>query len=220
MGKVLVCGHAEREVAPDFCEVNFCIETKGATAAKAAAAAMTELEKLVSSLTNIGFKPEEMFISNDRSSGGSRYDNVRDYTSTKAFRLRFPVNVPVVNRINDIIASGFENTTLSVEYYLSSRSAIVDELKKEAIRDSRRKAEILAAATGTLVMGIKAANFEDDDMEMDIADLNLSLDYDDDPSMYLGHRLIEPSGDFPLSDKLVPDSIKLDADVRIVWTIE
>ena len=139
-------------------------------------------------------------------------------SASKAVRLRIPADVSLVNRIHDLIASGFENTTIEVKYDLSSRTERMHELTKLAIQDARKTAELLADATGTMITGIKAANLDgDDDMDMDIENLDLDVVNETKGVLY---GSCCGGIDTPFSDRLIPEKIKLESDVRIVWALE
>ena len=220
MGKVLVSGHAEQELAPDYGKITLTVNTEGKTAAKATASTMEEFENLIARLVEQGFKPENMVISNDVSSKPYRRDE-DDYTSARTVQFRIPAETAIVNRIHDLIASGFENTTLSVSYDLSNRAEIMRRLTILAIQDSRKTADLLAEAIGTRIAGIDAARLdESDDMNLDIADLDLTI---------IGNSPIrdtirccygESAVPTPCSDRLKPEKITMEADVNIVWLLE
>ena len=216
MGKVLASGHAEKEIMPDCCKIALTVETEESTAAKATASALTEFEKLLTRLAHIGIQPERLAITDDNS---RKPYNRREggYTSKKTVRLQMPVDVPLINRIHNIIAGGFENITMNVSFDLKAREQIMRDLTTQAIQDSRRTAELLTKATGMTIVGIKAANLTgNDDMDMDIANLDMAITDD------LENRVVIcGSGiDTPLSDRLNPEKITLSADVKIVWLVE
>ena len=221
MGKVLVKGHAERETAPDFSIVKLTVETEGATAAKAATAAMTEYEKLIQALNDLGLKTECMMITEDESkSSSTHWDKDDHYTSKKSFRINLPVDISLINAIHDLIASGFENTAITVLFDVSNRASIKNELKKEAIQDSRKKAELLAETTSTKVTGIESANLEGyGSMDMDIANLDLAADEHYGERHCYAARSMD-SDEKRLADMLIPRKITLSEDVRIVWLLE
>lgn len=220
MGKVLVSGHAEQDLAPDYGEITLTVDTEGKTAAKATASTMEEFEKLIARLAEQGFKPETMVITKDGSSKPYRRDE-DDYSSTRTVRFRIPAETAIVNRVHDLIASGFENTTLSVSYDLSNRAEIMRRLTVQAIQDSRRTADLLAEATGTKVTGIDAARLdESDDMNLDIADLDLSIIDEKTTDRIHCCRHAATGAPTPCSDMLKPEKITMEADVNIVWLLE
>ncbi len=144
------------------------------------------------------------------------------YTSKRAVCIHSVVNPALVNRIHDIIGTGFENTTMEVEYEISSRAERMRALTRQAIQESRKTADLLAEATSTKVIGLKAANLSGTDMDLDIADLDMSVTDRPAPE----GRLLCFSSKYasgsatPISDQLMPEKLKLSADVRIVWMLE
>lgn len=217
---IKISGHAEQELAPDCGEITLTVYTEGKTAAKATASTMEEFEKLIARLAEQGFKPETMVIKKDGSSKPYRRDE-DDYSSTRTVRFRIPAETAIVNRVHDLIASGFENTTLSVSYDLSNRAEIMRRLTVQAIQDSRRTADLLAEATGTKVTGIDAARLdESDDMNLDIADLDLSIIDETSTDRIHCCRHAATGAATPCSDMLRPEKITMEADVNIVWLLE
>lgn len=221
MGKVLVSGHAEQELAPDYGEITLTVDTTGKTAAKATASTMEEFEKLIARLAEQGFKPETMVITEDGSSKPYRRDE-DDYSSARTVQFRIPAEAAIVNRIHDLIASGFENTTLDINFNLSNRAEIMRKLTVLAIQDSRKTADLLAEATGTRITGIDAARLdESDDMDLDIADLDLSIINEQTTDGMHRHCQCGYAGaPTPYSDMLRPEKITMEADVNIVWLLE
>ena len=216
MTKMLAEGHIEQEFDPDYCDVILTVNTEGKNAAIAASSSMTEFERLISCLSDLGYKPENMIIIRDQSRR-SRRENEDEYSSEKAVRLRIRADVAQVNAIHDLIASGFKSTTIRVDYWISSYDEIMRDLTKQAIQDSRDKAELLAEATGTKVIGIEAARFDgNDDVDMNIADLDLSIIDDVEKERGLYRR----ETDCSFADRLRPDKIKMIANVQIVWRLE
>lgn len=122
----------------------------------------------------------------------------------------------IVNSIHAIIASGLQNTTFDIRYDLSSRAEELRELSKLAIQNSRRIAEQIAEATGSRITGIKAANFDDEDMDMNTTDLDVSVTPPESIYYCRSSRALSTS----YSDQLNPEKITLEANVRIVWQLE
>ena len=215
MGKVLASGHAKRDFTPDVCTISISVETRGMTAAKAVLAARTEFERLLSELSDLGIHPESMSITDDHTDR-PRYRDGDDYSSERTIRIHMPINAALVNQIHGIIASGFENVTMHVGYDIASRSERIRELTRLAIQDSRRTAELLAEATGGNIIGIDSANLEGDE-DMDIADLDIDILNEKDEPCYMRKCMSAPST--PFADRLSPEKVTLEADVRIVWNL-
>ena len=214
MGKVLVTGHAEKDVAPDYARVILTVKAEEETADKATASALTECEQLVSELIGRGFDNNSMTIMGDH--GNSPYRNESDYCVSRSVCIRIPAEMKIVNCIHDIIVSGLQHTTFDIRYDLSSRAEELRELNKLAIQNSRKIAEQIAEATGSRIIGIKAANFDDEDMDMNIADPDISVIPPEPVYHCRSNRALSTS----FSDQLNPEKITLEANVRIVWQLE
>ena len=64
----------------------------------------------------------------------------------------------IVNAIRALIETGFEDVTFVTKYTISNESELHKELLKEAIADSRSKAELLAESMG---LKISAMEFQE-----------------------------------------------------------
>ena len=62
----------------------------------------------------------------------------------------------VINRIRQIIDENEYSTRFHIEYELSNEDQIREELLKEALLDSKKKAEDLAEALNMTVIGVKS----------------------------------------------------------------
>ena len=144
------------------------------------------------------------------------FNNDDDYSSKRSIRIRMPINAVLVNQIHGIIASGYENVTMCIEYDVASKAECIRELTRKAIQDSRRTAELLAEVTGGRIIGIDSANLDGDD-DMDVANLDIDI-LGEGNERYLVHRCKSPSIT-PFADRLNPEKVTLEANVRVVWSL-
>ena len=113
------------------------------------------------------------------------------------------------NFIKDTIKDMGADANLSVTYYHSNTSDIDNTLIEEAISDSRKKAEIAAAAMGQHIIGISEATinksnnrYSDDNEDYELCDIFACL-----------------SNDSP-TNQLTANTSKLSASVEIDCIIE
>ena len=110
------------------------------------------------------------------------------------------------NRILKIISENDINAYLDTESYISNKKEIHEELLKEAVKDSRRKAELIAMANDQKVKYIDSV---EDDRYMD--------EDDDSPSFM---NIIAPAGEGLLSDELRGEELTETEEIYIKWVIE
>ena len=208
MGKIKTKGTAEKVFTADRCRITISLETQMQTSDIASKKMSEELEKLLEKLKGMEINPEQIELFSDKIKQTSHYNSKEaGYISEREISFCIPAETKNVNAIRELIESGFENVALTVEYFLSNEKEYVDSLLKEAISDSKSKAELIAKTIGMQVVGIDAANFSDDDF----------LDITDEPEFIeMVRRKNAPS----LSDLLKPEQITVSKDVTIIWTVE
>ena len=131
------------------------------------------------------------------------------YEAKREIRLTVPAEQKILNIIRDIVENGYKNITFSEKFIISDEPAYLKELQKEAVEDSRRRAEYFAEMMGQKIVGIDSANLSDGD------------DYDDpiEPDRFY-RKCMADSSQRPLSDKLAIEPLQLEAEVNIVWLID
>ena len=208
MGKIKTKGTSEKVFTADRCRITLSLETQMQTSDIASKKMSEELEKLLEKLKGMEINPEQIELFSDKIKQTSHYNSKEaGYISEREISFCIPAETKNVNAIRELIESGFENVALTVEYFLSNEKEYVDSLLKEAISDSKSKAELIAKTIGMQVVGIDAANFSDDDF----------LDITDEPEFIeMVRRKNAPS----LSDLLKPEQITVSKDVTIIWTVE
>ena len=214
MGKILVVGRTEREYEPDYCKIRINIEVRGKTSGDVSKRSSELCEKILGEFQAIEINPENIKLSYDDIDTCSRYDsNEIMYRSKKTLVIKIANNMVLVNTIRGIIEKGYDSITLDVLYGISDENIKYKELLREAINDSRLKAELLAESMGVKVVGIDNANLSDDD---DVFDLTLQ----DDEGDTVDYMRALPASAYGLSDRLKSDTVKLKQEVRIVWLSE
>ena len=214
MGKIMVVGRVEREYVPDMCGINLGIEITRKTASEASIVSSEQCEQILSKLQNdLGIEPNLIRIAADIITKNSRYhsDEIR-YESKKSLRLYTPADMKIVNAIRALIETGFEDVTFVTKYTISNESELHKELLKEAIADSRSKAELLAESMGLKISGIDSADLSGDG---DVYDLT-----EEDETEYGGMYCADELNVRVLSDQIEPEHITLGAIVKVVWLVE
>lgn len=218
MGKVLVLGKAEKKIAPDSCDITITLETKKNTSAAAAREISVMSEKLLSKLQNIGLDLKKIEIIQDSLSSESEYRSDKMYfQAKKKIQIQTSAESSTVNTIKTVVEDEIYGVTYNITYFVSKESEIRKQLMKEAIMDSRKKADFLAESLGIKIVGVDSANLTGIEDVYDVSE--------DDETEVLYERermalLCSGAGSaYPLSDNLKPEEIELDAEVKIVWLL-
>ena len=211
MGKIMVVGKAEREYEANECNINLEIEVSRQTSSEASKVSSEQCEALLSKLQDeLGINPSSVEIHYDRIDKRSSYkSNEISYESKKSLRLHIPADMKLVNAIRHIIETGFDDVSFTALYSVSNEAALNKELFKEAIADSRAKADFLAESMGLKITGIDSANLSGDE---DVYDLT------EEPVEIVRYKM-SAAGASSLSDQLKPNQVELSAKVKIVWLV-
>lgn len=211
MGKIMVVGKAEREYEANECSINLEIEVSRQTSSEASKVSSEQCEALLSKLQDeLGINPSSIEIHYDRIDKRSSYkSNEISYESKKSLWLHISADMKLVNAIRHIIETGFDDVSFTALYSVSNEAALNKELFKEAIADSRAKADFLAESMGLKITGIDSANLSGDE---DVYDLT------EEPVEIVRYKM-SAAGASSLSDQLKPNQVELSAKVKIVWLV-
>ena len=211
MGKIMVVGKAEREYEANECNINLEIEVSRQTSSEASKVSSEQCEALLSKLQDeLGINPSSIEIHYDRIDKRSSYNsNEISYESKKSLWLHIPADMKLVNAIRHIIETGFDDVSFTALYSISNEAVLNKELFKEAIADSRAKADFLAESMGLKITDIDSANLSGDE---DVYDLT------EEPVEIVRYKM-SAAGASSLSDQLKPNQVELSAEVKIVWLV-
>ena len=205
MAKIKVNGTAEHEYQADQCEVTLTVQTRKDTSDKASKSVSKLVESILERLVDLGIKPEDVEVISDNIKERSRYDSDdTSYGSERSICFCIPADVKAVNLIREIIEDGFEDVALDTDYFLSNEKETLRQLLKEAVEDSRAKADVFAHAAGKKVMGIHTANVGNEDWDEFAEERERGV-------------LMKAASKYELSDRMKPEMIKLKSDVSITW---
>ena len=213
MGKIMVVGQAGHEYSPDICMIDMEVRITRKTASEASIACTARCEQLLKKLKEeLGIDPGSIELCSDVIRRKSEYhSNEINYESEKSLCLYIPTNMRIVNTIRSIIGMGFEDVSFSTSYKVSNEEELNKELLKEAIANSRAKAELLAESMGLKITGVDSANLSG---EEDVYDLT-----EESERILARYKMSAERAD-TLSDQLKPGQIELSSEVEIVWLVD
>ena len=205
MAKIKVNGAAEHEYQADQCEVTLTVQTRKDTSDKASKSVSKLVEAILERLGQLGIKPEDIQVISDNISERSRYDSDdTSYKSERSICFCIPADVKAVNLIREIIEDGFEDVALDTKYFLSNEKEVLRRLLKEAVEDSRARADVFAHAAGKEIVGIHTANVDGADCDEIWEERERGI-------------LMKEASSYELSDRMKPEKITLNAEVSITW---
>lgn len=209
MGEMTVKGYAERRVERDVVEVILKFIGEGTTIPEAVQKSSDELEKFLRIFEENGIDSGVFKIIDNSTSKKYRSENKKmPYESKRAISIKMPMNSANVDSMMQYISNYQINVEILDTYQYSRKIELHKELLKEAVDDSRAKAEMIASCAGQRIKGIKSVNadFSSSDKHMVFDDLSDCFD-------------IAPCS-VSRARKLSAPIIKETEEVEVVWLIE
>lgn len=158
-----VTGQGEVKAKPDVASLNIGITSKGKTANEATRANATLAQKLVDTLIANGIVEKDIQTSNVSvypiyKSGDPDFYN--DSSKIIGYQANNQVNATIrdiddVGHIIDVVALAGNYTISGVNFSLDKKDPFEADALKKAVSDARRKADVVAAAAGKSINGIK-----------------------------------------------------------------
>ena len=156
-------GQAKRNVNYDIAVVSITFTEKGENSYLASKAVMRECEQFFEKLDVDGITSSNAVLGDD-SVSEDRYADSSKVIANRKVEFRIAFNMEVINRIRQIIDENEYSTRFHIEYELSNEDQMTrhqarnkkEELLKEALLDSKKKAEDLAEALNMTVIGVKS----------------------------------------------------------------
>ena len=206
MGKITIEGKAEREVLCNAVELTICFSKKAQSAAKALSSIETQIEKFLDIIVKEGVQIKNIHIGDNNIHQLYR-DEENGVQVKKELNIRMLFDMAFVNHLTDIIRQQNFDVIFDCDYQLTNMREIQIELLKEAIDDSKAKAELIANVMNQKIIGIDNVKHGNSD------------DFD-----CIEERELPYYGGLPaknlLSDKLMAPVTTISEKINVVWLME
>lgn len=166
-GSITVQGQGEVTATPDMAMINSGVTTQGATAREALDANSKAMAELMAALEAAGIEARDVQTSNFSVSPNYVYSDARDengYTLPPMIQ-GYQVSNSVSVRVRDIAQLGAildrsvdvgANTINGISFMVADPTPLLDEARKAAFADARRKAELYAEVAGEALDGLES----------------------------------------------------------------
>jgi uncharacterized protein len=153
---VTVAGSGTVSATPDQAEITTGVVTQAATAAQAMAANSQAMERLLQSLGNLGIGPRDIQTTNISVSPQRRAPKEGQPPEITGYEVSNQVRVKVrdlarLGQVLDRQVSQGANLVYGIHFGLQEPAPLLDEARKRAMADARRRADLYAAAAGLKV---------------------------------------------------------------------
>ncbi|MBR0420194.1 MAG: SIMPL domain-containing protein [Erysipelotrichaceae bacterium] len=207
MGTIRIMGYAERKVNADIVDyyINFfSCERKASEALKNS---NEQCELFLKELKKCGFDMSQIHLSEDRVDEPRYDDNRVDAEREIHFRSTFD---PAFNNvISEIIHKNDLGVNINTDYSYSKKRELHEELLKEAVQNSKAKAELIAETTGQKVKYIDS-----------VSDDRFDDSYYEETSHYFAAPMKgkEPSND--VFNELAGKELTESESIYVTWNID
>ena len=148
-------GKGEISVAPDMAVVTTRVVTVGASAPEALQANTAAIAKVIADIKAAGIGARDIQTSGfsiypryeNRQAGNNEPPRIVGYEVSNGVTVRVRALDKLGTILNAVVASG-ANSVDGISFTVSDTNEKLDEARKEAVADARRKAELYAAAAG------------------------------------------------------------------------
>ena len=163
MGKIKVTGKAKHEFKTDVTHIYITFRGYDNSSAKAVEKAVNECESFLSILQTMNYDISQICIFNDSVEQDRDDDDNKKSVmiARREIKIEHRFDMKFNNDIMKIICDNDFDTVVDFHYKLSDIEKIHTELLKEAVNDSRSRAELAAASTGQSIVGIDEINLDD-----------------------------------------------------------
>jgi uncharacterized protein YggE len=156
MATVTVSGAGSVAAAPDMAEITTGVVTQAPTAAEALAANSQAMERLLQALAGAGVAARDVQTTNisvspqRRQPKAGQPPEITGYEVTNQVRVKVR-ELPRLGRVLDQQVGQGANLVYGIHFGLQDPTPLLDEARKRAMADARRKAELYAAAASLRV---------------------------------------------------------------------
>jgi len=149
---ITVVGEGTASVAPDSAMIRGGVTTQGKTAREASEANSKDMQAVIAALKDAGvaerdIKTTRLSIYPQMDSNKSGKARIIGFQATNQVTVRLRDTTRIADALDQMIAAG-ANEISGISFSVSDPSKALDQARKDAVGDARRKAEIYAQAAG------------------------------------------------------------------------
>ena len=160
MGTMKIIGKAERKYTCDRMTISIHVIADEPTHDRAVQKCMNDSEALLKDLQSSGLELNQIKL-NNHSVSTRHYDNKPYIQAERGIEIEAAFDMKLINHLTDLIQTNHYNADIRTGFSVSDLAGIHRQLIEEAFKDSRKKAEIIAALMGQKIAGIEKVEVGD-----------------------------------------------------------
>jgi len=204
-------GHGEVKLAPDMAVVDFGVESQGPTAKAALDANTKNMAGLMAVLKSSGIDDRDIQTSNFTVQ--PRYDDKPNVNPPKIVGYVVSNSVSAaVRKLDDLgglldrAVSAGSNQISNIGFTVASPASAQDEARRAAVKDARRKADLLTDAAGVTLGAVQSMSESGGNFVAPMAKVM---------RMQVGAAMADAASPVPVAQ----GQVSVSADVNMVWEI-
>ena len=223
--KITVKGIGHITAKPDFVIISLTIEEVNKKYEKAVDEANNRINSLVTALSKIGFKPDDIKTVDYRVSSNVDFrinkkgfsEQIKNgFRCSNRLKLSFDFEGEKLYKVVEAISGCVAEPKINITFTVKDEEAVKDELLKSAGSNARRRAEILCESAGGKLGCLVTVNYNWNDISL------LSptrFDSINQTTSLLGELTAPAPPSFTPAQSFTPDDIELNDSALFVWEI-
>lgn len=208
MGKIVTKGSCEKEYEAEIMEITVTFSEEGSDTRFILEGVQEQCEQFLKELSAIGINPESVQFEDS----GIQSAYKEDRRAERSLTLRTKVNVKLCTYICSLLRKHSNEIRYRISYDVENKGEKSRELLQLAVEDSRRQADIIAAALGKTVSGVESVN--DEEYRHRDCLYSMSACYEGNPEIPEAF-----ASDTPLTDRASLPTVTMSEQVTVSWTI-
>jgi hypothetical protein len=151
---ITISGHGEARVVPDIADISLGVSANAPTAREALTANTAAMNALMDTITKAGIAAKDVQTNNFSVNPHMEYDpqnqqppRITGYDVSNAVTVTVR-DVAALGPLLDAAVSAGSNQINSISFRSSKADEVMDEARKEAVKDAQRKAALYTTAAG------------------------------------------------------------------------
>jgi len=213
MGKLHVSGQAKQKINADMVNFHLRFRVLDKNSTKALYDVTEQCEHFLGKLKEAGFDLSKVRLADDNVEHET-YTSGKPFSASRSLEFDMPLEIKKYNMLLDMIRKEQYEISIRVNYYVSNIDEVMEYLIKEAVLESQKSAEKIAAAMGKKVAGCEEIN-------VDRAKRWVNPDkYGEDDEEILNPPLMLTGSSLPNSDYIGSPLIEEEKTVFVTWIID
>lgn len=211
---ITVTGTGVAAARPDEIELGLRLSAQSMEYKDAVALSARQHESIVAALAPCGIAREEIKTSSftvdtvkegERDANGNYKERFAGYRCVNAVNIAFPLDMERLGRILTAVSESGAEPELDISFTLHDKDSLKDEALRRAAAASRRRAELLCAASGVKLGELSRVDYSWGEVRVR-----------SETNMAMGMRVMACKQDMALE----PEDVRVEDTVTFTWVIE